>query len=586
MKRLDKRLPLLFDGAMGTYYMEQGTQGLPICELANLFDEETVIAIHQEYIKVGANALRTNSFGANMESLHCDMAVVDSIVRSSVDLARKAIGDKEISLFADIGPIPEDPEENKEAEYKRLIDLFLEKGVRDVIFETFSSDKYLKELCRYIREQSPDSIVIVSFAIQPDGYTRAGLEGEALLHEFAAFDAVDAVGFNCISGPFHLLEYSKRIQLPKKTLAIMPNAGYPSIINNRTFYSNNATYYANLMSDFMDYGFEILGGCCGTTPTYIEKMRDVLATREEKEMELLPRKKSARLTSKTVDNLLIRKIQGGRKVIAVEYDPPSSIEISEYMENVRKLKDLGIDAITIADCPVGRARIDSSLMGYKIKNEIGIDPIVHLTCRDRNINATKALLLGLNVEDILNLIIVTGDPIPTSDRDEIKGVYQFNSRLLTRYIASLNDEIFTNPMNISGALNINAHNFESELRRAIKKEEAGVSMFFTQPVLSQEAVENLRLAKETLSSYLMGGIMPIVSHRNAVFMNEEISGIRVDRDIIARYEGVDREGASRLGVELSLAFMEQSAQWVDGYYIITPFNRIDLVEEIIRRHRA
>lgn len=586
MKRLEKRLPLLFDGAMGTYYMEQGTQGLPICELANLFDEEAVIAIHQEYIKAGANALRTNSFGANMESLHCDMAVVDSIVRSSVDLARKAIGDKEISLFADIGPIPEDPEENKEAEYKRLIDLFLEKGVRDVVFETFSSDKYLKELCRYIREQSPDSIVIVSFAIQPDGYTRAGLEGEALLHEFAALDAVDAVGFNCISGPFHLLEYSKRIQLPKKTLAIMPNAGYPSIINNRTFYSNNATYYANLMSDFMDYGFEILGGCCGTTPTYIEKMRDVLATREEKEMELLPRKKSARLTSKTVDNLLIRKIQGGRKVIAVEYDPPSSIEISEYMENVRKLKDLGIDAITIADCPVGRARIDSSLMGYKIKNEIGIDPIVHLTCRDRNINATKALLLGLNVEDILNLIIVTGDPIPTSDRDEIKGVYQFNSRLLTRYIASLNDEIFTNPMNISGALNINAHNFESELRRAIKKEEAGVSMFFTQPVLSQEAVENLRLAKETLSSYLMGGIMPIVSHRNAVFMNEEISGIRVDRDIIARYEGVDREGASRLGVELSLAFMEQSAQWVDGYYIITPFNRIDLVEEIIRRHRA
>ena len=198
----------------------------------------------------------------------------------------------------------------------------------------------------------------------------------------------------------------------------------------------------------------------------------------------------------------------------------------------------------------------------------------------------KSALLGLYLEELRNVLVVTGDPIPTSDRDEIKGVYQFNSRLLTRYIASLNDEIFTNPMNISGALNINAHNFESELRRAIKKEEAGVSMFFTQPVLSQEAVENLRLAKETLSSYLMGGIMPIVSHRNAVFMNEEISGIRVDRDIIARYEGVDREGASRLGVELSLAFMEQSAQWVDGYYIITPFNRIDLVEEIIRRHRA
>ncbi|WP_242941612.1 methylenetetrahydrofolate reductase [Peptostreptococcus sp. D1] len=112
------------------------------------------------------------------------------------------------------------------------------------------------------------------------------------------------------------------------------------------------------------------------------------------------------------------KLCGGKKVIAIELDPPADVDIEKYIKSLKSLKELDVDAVTIADCPVGRARIDSSLMAYKIKNEVGLEPVVHLTCRDRNLNATKALLLGLNIENIRNLIVVTGDPIPTAEKVE------------------------------------------------------------------------------------------------------------------------------------------------------------------------
>ena len=196
------------------------------------------------------------------------------------------------------------------------------------------------------------------------------------------------------------------------------------------------------------------------------------------------------------------------------------------MKGAKTLKALGVDAITIADCPIARARVDSSLLACKLKRELNITTIPHMTCRDRNINATKALLLGLNIEGVNNVLVVTGDPVPSAKKDEIKTMFSFNSVVLAKHITTLNEEIFKNPFNVCAALNVNAINFEAELNQARKKIESGVSVFLTQPVLTKEAVENLKLAKKTLDAKILGGIIPVVSYRNACFMNNEISGIR------------------------------------------------------------
>ncbi|MBQ5787488.1 MAG: methylenetetrahydrofolate reductase, partial [Oscillospiraceae bacterium] len=253
-------------------------------------------------------------------------------------------------------------------------------------------------------------------------------------------------------------------------------------------------------------------------------------------------------------------------------------------EGVWNLSVAGADAVTIADCPIGRPRADSSLLACKIKRDMGIEPLPHMTCRDRNLNATKALLLGLTMEGVHNVLLVTGDPIPTEDRSEVKSVFNFNSRKLASYVGTLNQTL-TTPFRMFGALNVNARNFEIQLRMAKEKEENGISGFLTQPVLSREALENLKLARAELKGKILGGIYPIVSYRNACFLNNEIAGMRVCDEIIALYEGKDREEAEELAVRISTEIAKEITPYTDGIYLMTPFKRVGLITRILQNIR-
>ena len=205
-----------------------------------------------------------------------------------------------------------------------------------------------------------------------------------------------------------------------------------------------------------------------------------------------------------------------------------------------------------------------------------------MTCRNRNINATKALLFGLQIEGIRNVLVVTGDPIPSEDRQEIKGVFNFNSQLLAGYIRDLNETMFREPFLIFGALNLNAVNFEAELAKAKRKVAQGMEGFLTQPVHSRQALINLKRAREELQAYLLGGVLPIVSHRNAVYMNNEISGIEVDDEIIDLYEGTTRAEAQKLAVAISCKTMDEMRPYIDGYYLITPFHRVEIIADLMK----
>ena len=253
-----------------------------------------------------------------------------------------------------------------------------------------------------------------------------------------------------------------------------------------------------------------------------------------------------------------------------------------FLGAAARLKALGADAVTIADCPVARVRADSSILAAKLRRELDMDAIPHMTCRDRNLNAAKALLLGLSMEGVHNVLVVTGDPVPSASRDEVKAVFSFNSAMLAGYIRALGEETLRGPFLIAGALNVNAPNFDAELRKALRKKENGVELLMTQPVFTDEAVRNLRRAKEETGLRILGGLMPPVSYRNASYMHNEISGIRLSEEILERYRDTDRETAGKLGVSLCLETAEKIAPWVDGYYLMTPFQRIDLIEEIMR----
>ena len=273
-------------------------------------------------------------------------------------------------------------------------------------------------------------------------------------------------------------------------------------------------------------------------------------------------------------------------MVAVELDPPVNDDSAFFLQGVQVLKDAGADAVTIADCPIGRPRADSSLLACKIHRELGVDPLPHLTCRDRNRNATRALLLGLSMEGVHNVLLVTGDPIPAQDRSEVKSVYNFNSRKLARYVSGLDGETLRTPFRIFGALNLNAPNFSKQLELAREKEDCGMSGFLTQPVHSLQALEHLKQARRALRGKILGGIFPIVSHRNACFLNNEVSGMYVCDEIVALYQGKERAEAEALAVRISLQIARAIAPYTDGFYLMTPFRRVELVSAILRQIRA
>ena len=275
-----------------------------------------------------------------------------------------------------------------------------------------------------------------------------------------------------------------------------------------------------------------------------------------------------------------------RRPFAVEFDAPADTDFSRFLDGARALRDGGADLLTVADSPLARARMDSCLIACKLRRELGIEVMPHLTCRDRNLIATQALLLGLHAEELRNVLLVTGDPVPAENRDEVKSVYHFNSRRLIAFVEGLNRTTFPAPFHLFAALNANAYNFPIQLELAKQKEENGAVGFLTQPIFTDEAMENLQLARETLRGKLLGGIMPIVSHRNALYLSREVAGIRVDEDVISRYEGADRARGEELALEISCSTARRMRPLVDGYYLITPFSRTALMVRIMERIRS
>ena len=578
------RKPLLFDGGMGTYYKAKpGTE----CEQGNLLDPAGVRKVHREYLAAGAEAIKTNTFGLP-RMVAARQPDWQALARAGWKLAAEAAGETGAAVFADLGPAPDTEAAPAGSIYTAVARCFVEQGAKNFLFETLSSDAGVLEAVQAVKAQVPDAFVLVSFAVLPDGYTREGMYSKDLVRRMTESGIVDAVGFNCVSAPGAMRALMQQLGGSELPLSVMPNAGYPMVTRTQVKYQGKPEYFAKELARIAAEGVRILGGCCGTTPAHIAALRAALDSLPAVE-KAAPAVQVSTPEAPTVekDDAFLRKLNAGQKVIAIELDSPKNADLTGYLDGAKRLQAAGADLLTIADCPIARARMDSSLVACRVHRELGLCTLPHMTCRDRNLNATKALLLGLYAEGVREVLAITGDPIPTAERDEVKNVYQFNSRKLAQYIVSLAGEgrEMPSPMTVFGALNLNARNFEVELRRAGEKLENGMSGFLTQPVLSEQAVENLRRTRETLGerAKILAGIMPVVSQRNAIFMENEVNGIHVEEEIIQRFAGLDREQGEALGLEISLKMAREALPYADGFYLMTPFNRVALMERLIAR---
>jgi len=591
---------LLMDGAMGTYYQQLQENSENVAELANLLESNTILKIHREYLEAGADLIRTNTFAVNSVSLSkISKTVREDLLRRGCRIAKQAVEEekkrtgRECFVAADIGPVLVGGEQNTEdilAEYYRMCDVFIEEGMDIFWMETFSSTEFIPEILAYIKEKAPEAFCSVSFCINKNGFTTAGQKAERLLFAEKLVQA-DAIGFNCGIGSVHLKTVLSGCKLPKDVFVLAaPNAGYAETFSSRAAFLNSAGYFGDNMAQIAELGVDIVGGCCGTMPSFIREMRKKIPAKsvakrvgreEYKKSEATEKQKAELYVEKT--NVLKEKLLRGEKVIAVELDPPYNADGEKLLACAKTLADYPVDVLTFADSPMGRSRADSALTALYISSQTGMQVIPHICCRDRNVIAMRSLLLGAHMNGIRNLLIVTGDPVPGEDRKSITGVFDYNSIRFMDYVKEMNAELFQeDDFFYGGALNYNYPNREKVAERMEKKMAAGCSFFLTQPVFSDMDVERIKWLKERTGAKILAGILPPVSLKNASFIRNEMAGMNVPDEVLQRYRAdMSREEGEIIGAEIARELMCKLDTYVDGYYFMLPFNRVSLMGRIL-----
>ncbi len=600
---------LLMDGAMGTYYQQLQENKENVAELANLLEPELVLKIHREYLEAGADIIRTNTFAVNSIVLSKESNEVrEDLLRRACGIAKQAVAEekertgRECFVAADIGPIAGGGERASEevlAEYYRMCDVFLEEGMNIFWLETFSDLEFVPEILKYIKEKAADAFCSVSFCINKNGFTTAGQKAERLLFTEKLKQA-DAIGFNCGIGSVHLKAVLSKCKFPENVFVLAaPNAGYAETFSSRAVFLNSAGYFGDNMAEIAELGVDIVGGCCGTMPSFIREMRKkisekrvrVRVPREEYERMLAEAKAFVTVTGAPgdetgllagVQNKLREKLFRGDKVIAVELDPPYNADGEKLLACAKTLEGYPVDVLTFADSPMGRSRADSTLTALHIRSQTGMQVVPHVCCRDRNVIAMRSLLLGAHMNGLRNLLIVTGDPVPGDDRKTVTGVFDYNSIRFMKYVTEMNAELFPkDEFFFGGALNYNFPNAEKVAERMEKKMEAGCSFFLTQPVFSDEDVERIKWLKGRTGAKILAGILPPVSLKNASFIRNEMAGMNVPNEVLEQYRpDMTREEGEAAGAGIAKALMKKLNPYVDGYYFMLPFNRVSLIERI------
>lgn len=598
---LEKNKVIIFDGATGTELLRRGyPQDKPI-EYANITNPDLVLSIHREYIDAGAECIETNTFGANEFKLRSwgYENLVEKINKTGVRLAKEA-SKGDTYVFASIGPIGKpigegfDVDEKSASNmYKRQIISLLEEEPDGLIFETMSSTKEVDIILKLLEILSVDIPVIIQFSFSKDMSTILGEDIYRVLDFLKNID-VDIVGLNCGNGPLQTLEALKIFaQNLRGPFSVQPNAGYPQTIQNRIVYITGEDYFASFVKEYMNYRAKIIGGCCGTSPKHIKAIKEMLKKDvkgvvdvEVKEIK----RESVEVIGKDTPSELSRKL-GKKFVFSVEINPPKGIEIEKVKAGVKILKSVGTDAINISDSPMARVRISPIALAHILKEELGMESILHFTCRDRNLIGLQSELLGAAVLGIKNILALTGDPPSIGDYPQAKPVFDVNSEGLVLIMNRLNNgtDYMGNPIglatnfHIGVAVNPNAEEIDKEIDKLRRKIENGANFIETQPIYDRKTLERFFEKVDFDLPPILAGILPLRSYSHAEFLHNEVPGIVIPKSIRERME--KSKDQKREGIEIALEIIESIRDMVDGIYLIPPFERYDVAVEIIETFR-
>ena len=576
---------VLADGATGTYFSQLTGLSSALCEKYNVINPDIIRRIHSEYISAGAKIIRTNTFSANSFALGVSHNKLSEIIKSGYSIAADCAKDNAV-VCANVSALYENSEFPRDnlSEYKFIIDTFIDCGAKTFIFETLSELDAIMPAIDYIHSKFNDAEIITSFTVLPDGHTRSGISLQKILDSIIQNkDKISMVGLNCGCGTAQLYNFAAPFfsYIRENTdlyTSVMPNAGYPSVENQRTVFTATPVYFAEQTARFCTLGVSAIGGCCGTNPEFIKLLGEITENSPKNSHENITAFKKIE-TPKTAFS---SQLTENKFLIAVELDPPNTPDLSKLINGAKILKDSGADIITVSDSPLGHAKMDSVVCSARIKREVGINTLPHMCCRDKNINALRSSLLGAYSEGIRAVLAVTGDHIAETDRGVIKPVFNLGSTQLMSLISQMNEDVFAeNPIAIGGAFDSMARNPEFSLKHLDKKIDCGATFVLTQPVFSVDAIPTIEKARSRGIKVLVG-IMPMVSYRNANFMKNEVPGMVIPQELVDRFKpDMTREQSTEVGIQIATELAEKMRPHADGFYFVTPFNRAEVIAAIL-----
>lgn len=603
LSRIHKRV-LLFDGGMGTELYKQGVFINKCYDELNISQPDMVKKVHQDYKSAGADIIETNTYGANRPKL-TPFQLQDKLYQINFEGARiaKEVAGANCLVAGSVGPlgVPMEPlgpmskEEAKDYFKEQLIPL-IDGGIDIVIFETFIYPEELKQAVSAARELA-DIPIIAQMTIDEDGGSLTGASTEIMVDELEDIGA-DVIGINCTVGPQIMLQWLENVRnITSQPISLMPNAGKPKNIDGRNIYLTSPEYMGEYAKHFIQAGANIIGGCCGTGPEHIKKMRNaisaLLPNYSQKQLKIERTKESpiVKPIEKEKKSRLARRLKEGHFVKFVELLSPHGVNASIEIEKAREMYFYGIDVINIPDGPRASARMSALSFAVQIQREVGIETVLHFVCRDRNVIGMQSDLLGAYALGLRNILSITGDPPKLGNYPDATGVFDVDAIGLVNILNRLNHgmDIAGNPIGnptgffVGVGANPGAINLDDELRRLNWKIEAGAEYIVTQPVFDIKIFENFIRKTEHYKIPVIAGLWPLTSIRNAEFMNNEVPGCDVPSDIMNRLKAVQdsKEQSRAEGILIAIETLNEIKSMIQGIQIAAPFGRIQSVIDVL-----
>jgi homocysteine S-methyltransferase len=595
LEYLEEREVVLFDGGNGTELYGRGVFVNRCFDALNLSRPSLVQDVHESFAAVGAEVVETNTFGANRVKLeaHGFGERVAEINRLGVEIARRAVRDRAYVAGA-VGPLgiriePWGPTSEDEARdlFREQIQALVEAGVELLVLETFSDLPEIHAALRAAKEVA-GLPVIAQMTVEEEGVSLEGVRPEWFARKLDEWGA-DVIGVNCSVGPGALLPVVETMAgVTERPLSVMPNAGNPRSIEGRNIYLCSPEYLATYARRFVQTGARVLGGCCGVSPEHVRAMHRALQAVHPSR----PQRRVARVSPESPRGIhpvplaeksgLAAKIARGRFVVAVEVLPPRGWEAGSEIESIQVLRDAGVDAVNIPDSPRARARMSPQALAHLVQDRAGLEPILHYTCRDRNLLGMQCDLLGAHALDLRNLMLVTGDPPKMGDYPDATAVFDVDSIGLTNMAARLNHGLSVggNPIgaptafHLGVALNPGALDPDKEISRFEWKVDAGAEFAVTQPIFDAELLLGFlgRIAHVRIP--VLVSLWPLLSYRNAEFMRNEVPGVVVPEAVMERMRAAEEgETAAETGIAIAREVLEAVRHEVQGAQIAAPAGR-------------